>query len=378
MAERDKVILWLRLARTAGIGPVLIRRLYEHFGSVEEIFGASEKGFYAVEGIRHVRDKDINNPEHLKFAEAELERCAREGVEIITLDSPDYPKNLAAIPDPPPVLYVKGRLQKEDERSIAMVGSRNHNEYGEVMAKRLGSGLARFGISVVSGMARGIDSLSQQAALDAGGRSIAVLGTGIDVIYPPENKQLYFKLIERGAVLSEFPFGTHPARENFPHRNRVISGLALGVVLVQANNPQSGALITVKLALEQGRTVYAVPGNAGTQWSRETNRLLKKGAVLVEDAEDIIADLFPQLLDRARELGPLFSQSGKKAEFDEQEEKIYALIPEPEEGSIELDQLIRKSGMDAGKAQSLLIELELFGVIEKLAGGKWRKRKLEQ
>jgi DNA processing protein len=377
MTENEKTILWLRLTRTAGIGPVLIRRLYEHFGSVEGIFGASEKGFHAVEGIRHVVAKDLNSPEHLEFAKAELERCAREGVEIITFDSPAYPKNLAAIPDPPPVLYVKGRLEKEDERSIAMVGSRNHNEYAEVMAKRLGSGLARFGLTVVSGLARGIDSLSQQAALDAGGRSIAVLGTGVDVIYPPESKKLYFQLIERGAVLSEFPLGTHPARENFPHRNRLIAGLALGVVLVQANNPQSGALITVKLALEQGRTVYAVPGNAGTQWSRETNRLLKKGAVLVEDAEDIVADLFPQLLDRPGELGPLFSSTGKKVEFDDQKEKLYSLIPEPEEGFIELDQLIRKSGMDAGKVQSLLIELELFGVIEKLAGGKWRKKKLQ-
>ena len=149
------------------------------------------------------------------------------------------------------------------------------------------------------------------------------------------------------------------------------------MLLVQANNPQSGALITARLALDQGRTVFAVPGNAGSIWSKETNRLIKKGAVLTEDAEDIIADLFPQLLDQAKDLGPLFKQGGKPAEFDAEEEKLYSLIPEPEEGSIELDSLIRKSGLEASKAQSLLIELELYGVIEKLAGGKWRKKKLE-
>lgn len=371
-------MLWLRLARTRGVGPVLIRRLFEHFGSVEGIFGASAKGFCAVEGIRQVTARDINNPEHLEFAQAELSRCDQEGFELITLDSPAYPKNLAAVPDPPPVLYLKGRLLKEDERSIAVVGSRNHNEYAEVMAKRIGAGLGRSGITVVSGLARGIDCLSQQAALDAGGRSIAVLGTGLDVIYPSENKKLYYQVAENGAVLSEFPLGTHPNRENFPHRNRIISGLSMGVVLVQANNPKSGALITVKLALDQGRTVYAVPGNAGSVWARETNRLIKKGAVLTEDAEDVIADLFPQLLDQAKSLGPLFSKSGRPAKFEAEEEKLYSLIPEPEEGSIELDQLIRKSGLEASKAQSLLVELELYGVIERLAGGKWRKKKLEQ
>jgi len=378
MEAKEKNLLWLKLARTRGIGPVLIRRLYEHFGNVEAVFGAGEKELCRVEGIRKGIAKNINDPENLKFAKAELETCDKQGVGIMTLDSADYPRNLIQIPDPPPVIYVKGRLTKDDERAVAVIGSRNHNDYGEVMAKRMGSGLAKFGITVVSGMARGIDSLSQQAAVDAGGRSIAVLGTGIDVIYPPEMKPLYDCLCETGAVISEFPFGAQPDPGNFPTRNRVISGLSMAVLVVQATNPKSGALITVKLALDQGRTIYAVPGNAGTVWSKETNRLIKSGAVLVEDAQDIALDLFPQIAGGLKEPGPLFKPQGKSSDLTEPEEKIYSLIPEPLEGAIELDNLIRKSGLEPGKVQSALIELELFGVIEKIAGGKWRKKQQEQ
>jgi DNA processing protein len=378
MNDQDKNILWLRLARTRGLGPVLTRRLYEHFQGIDALFAAGEKEFCSVEGVRQNSARDLKNPAHLEFAEAELKRCEKEHIEIIPFDSPSYPKNLAQIPDPPPLLYVKGRLAAQDEASVAVIGSRNHNEYGEVMAKRIGSGLARFGITVVSGMARGIDSLSQQAALEAKGRTVAVLGTGVDVIYPPEMKPLYERIIENGAVVSEFQLGEGPSRENFPTRNRIISGLAMAVVLVQATNPKSGALITVNLALEQGRMVYAVPGNAGTVWARETNRLIRNGAALAEGAEDVILDLFPQLLAKKENAGPLFETGKRSGDLTGVDEKLYSLIPEPAEGAIELDHLIRKSGLEAGRVQSLLIEMELFGVIEKIAGGKWRKKTLVQ
>jgi len=382
MVVNEKILLWLRLNEAKGVGRISIKRLYDRFGSVERIFEADEAELGKVEGIRRGIVKELNNKAHQDFAEAELERCEKAGVRIIALDFPEYPANLRQIPDPPPVLYVKGEFNKDDERSVAVVGSRNHNEYGEFMAKRLGSGLARFGITVVSGMARGIDSLAQASALDAGGRSIAVLGSGLDVVYPPEHKNLYERISENGAVISEFPLGEGPSAENFPRRNRIISGLSMGVVVVQANNPQSGSLITARAALEQGRNVYAVPGNAGSVWAKETNRLIKQGAVLVESAEDIVFDLFPSMGVKVDEMGSLFQSAEKREELSAglrgKEEELYSLIPEPEEGSVEMDHLIRKSGLAANEAQSILTELELSGLIEKLPGGKWRKRRIAQ
>ena len=220
--------------------------------------------------------------------------------------------------------------------------------------------------------------MSQVAALDAGGRTIAVLGSGVDQVYPPELKNIYERIIENGAVISEFPLGTGPNPENFPQRNRIISGLSMAVVVVQANNPESGALITARLALDQGRTLYAVPGNAGTIWSKETNRLIKQGAILIEDAEDIVKDLFPSLGIKPEELGPLFKASEGQGDLTGEQEKLYSLIPEPEEGAVELDSLIRKSKINPSQAQSFLTELELFGLIEKLPGGKWRKKRIAQ
>ncbi len=367
-------MLWLRLTRAKGMGPISIRKLFLHFQGVEKIFAAKESEFGKVEGIKSGIARELQEKEHREWAEQELEKTDRAGVTIIAMGDPSYPENLLQIPDPPVVIYLKGGLKKEDQRAVAVVGSRNYNEYGEVMARRIGAGLAKFGITVVSGMARGIDSLSQAAALDGGGRTLAVLGSGVDVIYPAEEKDLYRRIIERGAVLSEFPIGTGPAAENFPQRNRIISGLATALVVVQANNPRSGALITARFALDQGRIVYAVPGNAGSPWSKETNRLLKQGAVLAEDAEDIVLDLFPSLGIKPEQLGPLFEKAQKPGNLTIEQERIYSLIPESEEGSVELDYLIRKSKVGASQTQSFLTELELFGLIEKMPGGKWRKK----
>ncbi len=373
MDDSEKFLLWLRLVRVSGLGRVRIKRLFQHFQDIEKIFSCTEAEFKRITGASRGTFKELWAKEHIDFAQKELDKCDQLGVKLITLDSPQYPENLFQIPNPPPILYLKGRLEEKDQQAVAVVGSRNHNEYGEIMAKKLGSGLARYGITVVSGLARGIDSLSQASALEAGGRSIAVLGSGIDVIYPPEMASLYQRIVEQGAVLSEFPLGTPPNRENFPERNRVISGLSLGVVVVQASNPKSGSLITARWALEQGRVVFAVPGNAGTVWAKATNQLIRQGAILVEDARDIVEDLFPQLAISEDKTAPLFS-SPLRPELTEVQQRIYSLIPEPEEGSVELDRLIRQSGLDSSQVQSALIELELEGLIEKLAGGKWRKK----
>jgi len=378
MNEPERNLLWLRLSQAEGVGRILLKRLFDHFGSAEKIFEADEKELGRVEGIKRGIRKEFNKKDHQEFAEQELEQCAKLGVSLVGMDSPLYPKNLLQIPDPPPVLYCRGGLKAEDSRAVAVVGSRNHDDYGEVMARRMGAGLAKLGITVVSGMARGIDSLSQGAALDAGGRTLAVLGCGVDRIYPPELKNLYDRIAEAGAVLSEFPLGTGPKAENFPQRNRIISGLSAGVVVVQANNPRSGALITARLALDQGRPLYAVPGNALTPWARETNSLIKQGALLAEGAEDVVLDLFPSLGIKKDELGPLFLAAGKTGDLTKAQDKFYSLLPDPEEGAAELDSLIRKSGLSAGEAQALLTELELFGLIEKRAGGKWRKKPIAQ
>ncbi len=375
MKDQEKIFLWLKLTCARGLGRRRIRRLWEHYKDIKLIFGASEQELREVCGAPRGIGYELANNQYDEFAKKEIERCEELGVELVSLDSPIYPENLLQIPDPPPIFYLKGTLEKEDKKAVAVVGSRNHNEYGEVMAKKIGSGLAKFGITVVSGLARGIDSISQRSALEAGGRSIAVLGSGIDVIYPPEMKGLYEEIAQQGAIITEYPFGTPPHRENFPERNRIISGLSLAVVVVQATSPKSGSLITAKLALEQGRMVYAVPGNAGTVWSRQTNQLIKQGAGLVESAEDIVLDLFPTMAFKPEQLGPLFAQQKEKEQsLTDAEEKIYSLIPEPEEGSIELDHLIRKSGLSSSLVQAVLIELELAGLVEKLAGGKWRKK----
>jgi len=378
MEEREKILLWLRLSQVKGLGAITIYRLFQHFQDIERIFSASENQISEIGGIKKGVIQELKNPEYKEWAKKELDKAEKLGVELVALDSEDYPENLAQIPDPPAILYIKGKLKKEDKKAVAIVGSRNNNEYGEVMAKRIGSGLAKFGITVISGMARGIDSISQQSALDAGGRSVAVLGSGVDVIYPEEMAGLYQRLIEQGAVISEFPLGTGPQAQNFPNRNRIISGLSMGVVVVQATNPKSGALITARLALEQNRGLYAVPGNAGTIWSKETNNLIKQGAILVESAEDLVSDLYPALAMKPEQLGPLFGAKAEGSNLTEPLENLYSLIPEPEEGSVEMDLLIRKSGLEANLVQSFLVELELYGLIEKLPGGKWRKKQIAE
>ena len=273
--DRD-VFHWLALNLTPGIGATLSKRLLEYFRSPEAVFRASTGELRKIEGLGEKVAETLQKGPSASAVERELSLVREAGANLLTLHDPSYPRRLKEIYDPPPVLYVRGEIREEDELSISIVGSRKTSPYGRGMTERISQDLAQNGVTVVSGMARGIDSVAHWGAISAGGRTIAVLGCGIDVIYPPENRTLFGKIVERGAVLSEFRMGSLPEGGHFPKRNRIISGISRGVVVVQASM-KSGSLITARYALEQGRDVYAVPGNVGSESSRGSNWLINRG-----------------------------------------------------------------------------------------------------
>jgi len=289
---------WLALRRVHGAGPRTCRLLLERFGSAEQIFKSTEEEIIAAGVGRNVA-RAIAGFNDFAPLEKELCELPRLGARLVRWTDADYPTNLRQIADPPPYLIARGLLEPNDAACVAVVGARAASEAGLRMAQRLGFELAAHGFVVVSGLARGIDGAAHRGALEAGGRTVAVLGCGIDVAYPPEHRGLADSIIERrGAVLSELPLGTAPLPENFPSRNRILSGLSLGVVIVEAAE-KSGSLITARMALEQNRQVFAVPGSPLSGKTRGSNRLLREGAVLVECVEDVIEDLAPQMAGEA-------------------------------------------------------------------------------
>jgi DNA processing protein len=299
--------------------------------------------------------------------EAEVSRAENAAIKIVRFTDPIYPARLRLIVDPPPVLYVKGEIRNQDERAVAVVGSRSASDYGRRVARDLCRGLASLGFTVVSGMARGIDGAAHEAALNAGGRTLAVLGSGVDRAYPPEHDQLYQRISESGAVISEFPLGTGPVAFNFPVRNRLISGLSVGVVVVEATE-KSGSLITASLALEQGREVFAVPGQAGASRSRGTHQLIRQGARLVETVNDIVAEIAPQL--SAPALGA--ENAARRAlpqHLGSEFQKIFALF---QEQPLQIDEVIESSGISPSRVSEILLELELLGYLKQLPGKKYR------
>jgi len=293
----DNLKYWVWLSSIEGIGSRRIHNLLQHFGMPKNIWDASEGELAGAPDIGYKLASAVYSPENKKAVDRLLSKIDKEGIRVLTLESPDYPSNLKNIYDPPPVLYLKGSLLPDDTLALGVVGSRTATAYGLKTAQELALGLASRGITVVSGMARGIDTMAHTGALAGGGRTIAVLGSGIDVVYPPENKRLYEKIQKSGAVISEFIPGTKPLAGNFPARNRIISGLSLGVIVVEAAE-KSGSLITADFALEQGREVFAVPGNISSGQSVGTNNLIKQGAKIVTRIEDILEEfeyLSPQV-----------------------------------------------------------------------------------
>lgn len=357
---------WLALARVKGLGCASFKRLAEHFGDPTKAFSASPGELAEVQGLDRDAIEGLAGFSEWREARREMERALATGARIVPFTAPEYPARLRTIVDPPPLLYVRGEIREEDSKAVAIVGSRSASDYGIRITQGLSRGLASLGFTVVSGMARGIDGAAHEAALAAGGRTLAVLGCGVDVVYPPEHEGLYENICRNGAIVSELPIGTPPFSFNFPGRNRLISGLALGVVVVEATE-KSGSLITAGLALDQGREVFAVPGEAGASRSRGTHRLIRQGAKLVEGVQDIIEEIAPQLLERAgsaREKAPLAFPSDVGMEA----KKIFGLITER---ALQIDEVIEASGLTAAKVSEILLDLEMRGLLKQLPGKRF-------
>jgi DNA processing protein len=361
-SDVDSYRHWVALRMVEGIGDVTLRDLIAHFKDPSIVFNASKRELLRVDGIGEKTADAIKGFSRWDDVERELERCRKAGVSLSALTDAEYPLNLKEIYNPPSLIYRKGSLLPQDKYAIAVVGTRNPDGYGRLVAEKLGEELALMGVTVVSGMARGIDSIAHRAAIRAGGRTIAVLGSGIDVVYPPENRRLYQDIAMHGSCITEFPTGTKPDSVNFPRRNRIISGLSLGVVVVQATE-RSGALITASCALEQNREVFAVPGDITRKQSRGTNKLIKSGAKPIECASDII-DEIAELRNAAEKVS---SRSGVRvgAGLTTEESTICSAL---ENGSLNIDDLSRATGISVPKALSVLLSLELKGVVVQRAG----------
>jgi DNA processing protein len=358
---------WIALSRVPGLGCVNFKKLAESFDDPTEAFSASAEALAKLQGLDPNVVDGLRHFSAWDDMEAEVSRAEKAAIKIVPFIDPIYPARLRLIADPPPFLYIKGEIRDRDERAIAVVGSRSASDYGRRVARDLCQGLASLGFTVVSGMARGIDGAAHEAALNAGGRTIAVLGSGVDRAYPPEHDKLYQRISESGAVISEFPLGTGPVAYNFPVRNRLISGLSLGVVVVEATE-KSGSLITASLALEQGREVFAVPGQAGASRSRGTHQLIRQGARLVETVNDIVEEVAPQLSALAQNAENA-SRRALPSHLGDEFQNIFSLF---QERSLQIDEVIESSGCSPSRVSEILLELELLGYIKQLPGKKYR------
>lgn len=298
------------------------------------------------------------------------EQCTKNGVRILSFDDPHYPKLLQEIHNPPLILYVKGTLIPEDEIAIAMVGSRHATPYGIRVARRIAYELSGAGVTVVSGLARGIDAYAHRGALEGRGRTLAVLGCGIDIIYPKENLELYQKISENGAILSEYPIGTEPMAYHFPVRNRIIAGLSHGVLVVEAGH-RSGSLITATFATEAGREIYVVPGQIDSMASFGTNALIQQGAKVITSSQDILEDLEPILSSYLKKETVFQSENVVKAENDEENDQDKKFLSRMGKSFFTLDDAKSKSNFDYSELNYFLMNLELKGKIRKRTGGTY-------
>ena len=346
------------------VGPVRVRQLLEHFGDGPAILHATRSQLLQVKGIGEETAEAIAAWEKNVDLGSELKRIEEFGCRIVTQADQEYPQLLRQIYDPPVVLYVKGALLPKDKNSVAMVGSRMTTHYGIEVARRLAYQLAYLGVTVVSGGARGIDSAAHQGALSAKGRTIAVLGTGINLVTPPENAQLFDQIASNGALVTQFPFNRPGDKQSFPIRNRLVAGMTLGAVVVEANLT-SGALITANFANEYGRQVFAVPGRIDSPRSKGCHDLIKKGAKLCEGAEDILSEfeyLFPPSNKPAT---PAETGQLPALELSVNEQKVYDTLSEEQ---LCIDEIIRKSGLPASGASVALLSLEMKRIIRQLPG----------
>jgi DNA processing protein len=371
--ELDTSFSWLALALTPGIASRLSARLLKRFGSPDEVFRAPLTGLESCQLPASVAQA-VFKKQSFKRAEKELaltrsiDRCR-----LLNWSEPEYPQTLLQIYDPPVLLYVRGDAEVLNRPSISIVGTRRPTLYGTQMAERLGREIAARGLVVVSGMARGIDAIGHQGAMAVNGRAIGVLGTGVDVCYPKENRKLYEKVLERGAIVSEFPLGTHPAPENFPVRNRIVAGMPLGVVVIEGAQ-YSGSLITARLAMEFGREVFGVPGNVTQPVSFAPNQLIKQGAKLVTNGEDVIEELPTPV--RAALLQAEQPEAEQRnlllaASLNTSEKKVYELLSTDE--SRHIDDIVERSGLNSSEVLATLFDLEMKGIVRQLPGKQFSK-----
>jgi DNA processing protein len=374
----DNIEPWLALKSVPGIGNLMFNRLVGEFSSPEVVLQASAHQLSRVSGMTPRLVRAIRGHRCPDWVYMEIKRCDAKGFRIITQINSDYPALLLHIPDPPPVLYCYGAMTGT-QCHIAMVGSRKATAYGKINAKCLAGALAAKGIAVVSGMARGIDTAAHIGALESGGRTVAVLGSGLECVYPAENMNLYHRIAESGAVLSEFPLDAKPDPHHFPQRNRIISGMALGTVVVEAAE-RSGSLITARLAAEQGREVFAVPGSIHATTAQGTHNLIRQGAKLVENAEDIIEEIAPQIAAQPEGLVgckvacPYPGTSEVVSLTDKETRLIKAIGPYP----VHIDELARRCNQDIGPLSAILLQLELKGVVVQEPGKFFHARPMEK
>ncbi|MFN0277002.1 MAG: DNA-processing protein DprA [Pyrinomonadaceae bacterium] len=372
------MIEWIALNMTPGVGPRAATKLLERFGSADAVFHARRTELESLRLKPETTDSLIKR-EFQEKAEKELERVKQLGGDVLILDDGSYPALLREIDDPPPVLYVKGDWQACFEQpAVGVIGSRACSTYGENASEMLSRDLASRGITIVSGLARGIDGAAHRGALRGSGRTVAVMGTGIDSVYPKEHNGLVREILASGGCLvSQFPLGTPPIAENFPYRNRIISGLSLGVLIVEASE-RSGSLITARLAMEQNREVMAVPGNITSGNSFGTNYLIKSGAKLVQQWQDVVAELPSEIA--ASILPPKIEKAEtasrqpelRPADMSENEQKIWNILT-PDE-STHIDVLLETSGLSFGDLNNALVSLDIRDLIRVLPGKHYARR----
>lgn len=352
---------WLGFNLVKGIGPAKLQALLDHFGDLGAAWQANRAQLERVGIDRRATDAFLETRAAVDLEQYQAQ-VEESGIEVLTWASESYPRYLREIPGAPPVLYVTGKLEEVDRWAVAVVGTRRLTAYGRQVTRELVRGLVRHQVTIISGLARGIDAISHRTAVEQSGRTIAVLGSGPDVIYPPENRDLARKIVleRKGAIISEYALGTPPDAKNFPPRNRLISGLSLGTIVIEAGE-RSGALITADFALEQGREVFAVPGNINSRASRGTNWLIQQGAKLVTCVEDVLEELNLTMVPQQAAAQTFLPESAEEAALLEH------LSPQP----VHVDELSRASGLPSAEVSSTLAMMELKGVVQQVGGMKY-------
>jgi DNA processing protein len=359
----QELIDLLRLSLIPGIGPRMRMALLERFGSPAAVLAAAPHELRTVKGIGPKLLDKILQADSEGDARAMIESCRRQGIEILTESDAAYPRALREIHDPPGVLFVRGSIKPQDGLALGIVGTRHATQYGLRQAERLAGSLARAGITIISGLARGIDAAAHRGALAAGGRTIAVLANGVVNIYPPEHAQLAEEIVAHGALISEAPPYAEPLAGTFPQRNRLISGIAMGAIVIEAGD-RSGALITARHAMEQGREVFAMPGNVDSRASRGCHRLIRDGAKLVESAEDVLEELGPLVEGVSGEDGREIHHPAELLLNEVEQQVLDAIQSE----ATSIDQIVTQTGLPVPQVLSTLSVLEMRRLIRRLSG----------